>query len=162
MATSIKQIIQEMSSAQMPRVILGTVIDTEPIKINLLNDPNVTLTEVSLTIPQRLSPLAKGKQYYLLSTDNNKTYYVLDRNWDWPRIVIGTVVSAAPEITLQDDPEITIGADKITVPPRLSPLTVGKPYFIIVTNYNKPYYVLDRNWDWDCKEECKCPWQMKS
>lgn len=78
MATSIKQLIQELVKVQMPTIVIGTVTNTDPVQITLLNDLNVTLSAVSLTIPPRLEPLSVGKQYYLLSTNNNKTYYVLD------------------------------------------------------------------------------------
>lgn len=78
MATSIKQLIQELVKVQMPTIVIGTVTNTDPVQITLLNDLNVTLSAVSLTIPPRLEPLPVGKQYYLLSTNNNKTYYVLD------------------------------------------------------------------------------------
>ena len=77
--TSIKQLIQELVSVQMPAVIIGTVKSAAPVEITLLNDLNVTLSAVSLTVPERLEPLEVGKQYYLLSTNNNKSYYVLDK-----------------------------------------------------------------------------------
>lgn len=78
-ATSIKQLIQSMISPEMPAIVTGTVTGTEPLCITLLNDLNVRLSAVSLVIPSRLKPLALGEQFYMLSTNNNKTYYLLDR-----------------------------------------------------------------------------------
>lgn len=78
-ALSIKQMIQSMVAPDMPAIVIGIVTGTEPLCITLLNDLNVRLSAVSLVIPSRLKPLALGEQFYMLSTNNNKTYYLLDR-----------------------------------------------------------------------------------
>lgn len=78
-ATSIKQLIQSMISPEMPAIVTGTVTGIEPVCITLLNDLNVRLSAVSLVIPSRLKPLALGEQFYMISTNNNRTYYLLDR-----------------------------------------------------------------------------------
>lgn len=78
-ATSIKQMIQQMVKPQMPHLVTGVVVDTEPLRVTLLNDLNINLSAISLTIPGRLQPLTKGEQFHMIVFNNGKSYYLLDR-----------------------------------------------------------------------------------
>lgn len=63
----------------MPKIVTGAVTETEPLRITLVNDLAVNLSTVSLAIPGRLQPLKSGEQFYMLSTNGGKYYYLLDR-----------------------------------------------------------------------------------
>ena len=78
-ATSIKQLIQQIVQPQMPTVVEGVVLSTEPLRITMLNEMKVTVHSVSLTVPSCLQPLAVGDRLYLLTFGNGKMNYVLDR-----------------------------------------------------------------------------------
>lgn len=78
-ATSIKQLIQQMIKPQIPSLVTGVVIETDPLRITLLNDININLSAISLTIPGRLQPLNKGDQFHMIVYNNGKSYYLLDR-----------------------------------------------------------------------------------
>lgn len=77
--TSIKQLIQQMIRPEMPKITTGVVAETEPLRITMVNDLAVNLSAVSLAIPGRLKPLKTGEQFYMLSTNGGKFYYLLDR-----------------------------------------------------------------------------------
>jgi hypothetical protein len=68
-----------MIQPEVPKIVTGTVAEIEPLRITLVNDLAVNLSSVSLAIPGRLQPLKVGEQLYMLSTNNGKYYYVLDR-----------------------------------------------------------------------------------
>lgn len=75
--TSLKQLIQQL----MPRgneVIEGVVISENPLIVQAANDEKLTTTPV---ISKRFydEPLQIGEHVHLLSFNNNKKYYVLDR-----------------------------------------------------------------------------------
>lgn len=78
-ATSIKQLIQQMIKPQIPSIVVGVVVETEPLRVTLPNDISISLSAISLTIPDRLQPLNKGDQFYMLVYNNGKAYYLLDR-----------------------------------------------------------------------------------
>lgn len=80
-ATSIKQLIQQLVKGEMdmPTIVMGAVTDIDPLRITLVNDLNINLSAISLTIPARLKPINQGEQFYMLATNNGKSYYLLDR-----------------------------------------------------------------------------------
>lgn len=78
METSILQQIQTIAGKGAPTVVKGNVTSTSPLRIVLADDINIQLSESSLLIPGRLQPLRAGGQYFMLSVNNNKIYYVLD------------------------------------------------------------------------------------
>lgn len=76
-SVSLKQLIQQM----MPRgneIILGIVISENPLTVQAVNDEKLTITPV---ISKRFydEPLKIGEHVYMLSFNNNKKYFVLDR-----------------------------------------------------------------------------------
>lgn len=81
--TSIKQliqsIVQNMLQTQLPKVVTGVVMEENPLRIMLVNDIAINLSAISLAIPERLKPLKAGEQFYMLSTNSGKYYYLLDR-----------------------------------------------------------------------------------
>lgn len=82
-ATSIKQliqgIVQRMIQTEVPKIVTGVVMEENPLRITLVNDIAINLSAISLAIPERLKPLKTGEQFYMLSTNSGKYYYLLDR-----------------------------------------------------------------------------------
>jgi len=76
---SLKELIQKCVRAEMPSIVIGYVTAEEPIRITLLDDAKINLSERSLQVPAGKLPLKCGEKVYLLSTNSNKMYYVLDR-----------------------------------------------------------------------------------
>lgn len=79
MATSLKQMIQELVKPYMPYFTVGVVTGENPLRVTLLNDLHTNLSAVSLTIPSRLLPLKEGERVYMLVTNGGNSYYVMDR-----------------------------------------------------------------------------------
>lgn len=79
MAGSIKEMVQAICSAGMPRIVKGLVTSESPVKIAVNGDFKAILSEASLTVPKGKRPLKTGEWLYLLSYNNNKLYYVLDK-----------------------------------------------------------------------------------
>ncbi len=79
MAGSLKELFQGMAAAGMPGITTGKVTQEEPVTVTLEDDQKVTLSASSLIIPSAKAPLLKGEELYLLSVNNNKLFYVLDR-----------------------------------------------------------------------------------
>ncbi len=77
--TSIKALIQELANKGMPSIVIGTVTNTDPVQLTLMNDMKIRLSAASLIIPSEKRPLKQGENFYLLSLNNNKIYYLLDR-----------------------------------------------------------------------------------
>lgn len=76
-SVSLKQMIQQM----MPKgnsIIVGMVVSENPLIVQAVNDVELKVTPV---ISQRFyeEPLQVGEHVHLLSFNNNKQYYVLDR-----------------------------------------------------------------------------------
>lgn len=76
-SVSLKQMIQKM----MPKgdgIIVGVVISENPLIVQAVNDDELKITPI---ISQRFyeEPLCIGEHVHLLSFNNNKQYYVLDR-----------------------------------------------------------------------------------
>ena len=76
-ATSLKQLIQQM----MPKgneIIVGLVISENPLIIQAVNDEKLKTTPI---ISKKFydEPLKIGEYVHLLSFNNDKQYYVLDR-----------------------------------------------------------------------------------
>ena len=76
--TSLKQMIQTLAEAKMPRIVIGVVTETNPIRIVLKDDIGIQLSNTSLTIPSGKIPL-QGEEWYMLSVSNGKVYYLLDK-----------------------------------------------------------------------------------
>jgi hypothetical protein len=79
---------------QVAEVVQGTVTSSSPLKITLLNDAKVILTSTDLIVPQHLTvhtlsvngdkvkidnSLKSGNKVHLLSFNNGKKYFVLDK-----------------------------------------------------------------------------------
>ncbi|HIY00828.1 MAG TPA: DUF2577 domain-containing protein [Candidatus Blautia faecipullorum] len=78
--TSLKQIFQEMSGYGMPDIVKAVVISMSPLKMELVEDKKIILTEKSLIIPPaRKWRMKEGIEYYLLCFNKQHVYYVLDR-----------------------------------------------------------------------------------
>lgn len=105
MAGSIKEAFQQLAQQGMPALVVGIVESTSPICVVLKNDPKIRLSYVSLVIPKRITerkvctatgdccdilngtgsrgccipkPIEVGEEFYMLSINSNKLYYVLD------------------------------------------------------------------------------------
>ena len=70
-ATSIKQLIQQMVQPYVPKMVIGAVTSVDPLQ--------VTLQNISLTVPDRLEPLNVGEHFYMFAFNNGKSYYMMDR-----------------------------------------------------------------------------------
>lgn len=79
MAGSLKEAFQEMGQVGMPDIVVGVVTGTDPISITLKDNLKINLSAASLIIPSEKNPLLLGEQFYLLSVNNKKIYYVMDR-----------------------------------------------------------------------------------
>lgn len=79
MATSIKELIQQLTSVYQPTVVVGIVTQTEPLQITLKNALGVNLPAEALSIPSRLRPLSVGDSFFMLPYDSGNQYYLLDR-----------------------------------------------------------------------------------
>lgn len=76
---SIKELIQKCAQAQMPNLEIGVVTNAEPVRVTLEDDAKINLSMASLVLPSGKAPLIKGERLYLLSMNQGKIYYVLDR-----------------------------------------------------------------------------------
>lgn len=82
--TSIKQMIQNMTGKGMPDVITAVVVDMDPLKMVLVDDQKIELTEDSLIVPPaRRWRMKKGMRYHLLCFNSGRVYYVLDREKEY-------------------------------------------------------------------------------
>jgi hypothetical protein len=102
MDRSIKGMIQEFAGAGMPVIVVGIVEKLSPLKVRLQSDSKIELSAASLIIPDRIMlgqewcnchcvncscdhnhklkrKLKKDDELYLLSLNNNKLYYALDK-----------------------------------------------------------------------------------
>lgn len=78
--TSIKQIIQKMTSGNLPDIVIAVVTDMNPLEMTLVEDRKIVLTEKSLIVPPaRRWRMDLDVEYYLLSFNQQHVYYVLDR-----------------------------------------------------------------------------------
>lgn len=80
-ATSIKQLIQQFAGEGMPDIVQAVVVQMDPfLKMVLVKDPNISLTEKSLIVPPaRKWRMNIGVEYHLLCFNRGHVYYVLDR-----------------------------------------------------------------------------------
>jgi hypothetical protein len=95
-ATSIRELIANIAQNVeiSVEVIQGTVTKVNPLKVTLVNDTKIVLTSTDLIIPQHLTShevsidgstvtvdnsLKKGEKVHLLSFNNGKKFYVLDK-----------------------------------------------------------------------------------
>lgn len=78
-ATSIKQLIQQMVQPYAPKMVIGAVTSVDPLQVTLQNDINISLSAISLTVPDRLEPLNAGEHFYMFAFNNGKSYYMMDR-----------------------------------------------------------------------------------
>ena len=95
--TSIKSIFQTTMTVDS-EMLQGTVISTSPLKIQMVNDSKLIVTETSAIVPQHLTDytvscvvdgttstikicnaLKEGDTIHLLSLQRGKKYYVIDR-----------------------------------------------------------------------------------
>lgn len=79
MATSIKELIQQMTKIYQPTIVIGVVTQTEPLRITLKNEMGINLPMEALSIPSRLKPLSVGDSFFMLPYDSGNQYYLLDR-----------------------------------------------------------------------------------
>lgn len=79
MAKNITEIIRQICERCMPNVVTGVVTETEPLRIMLVDDMSILLSAQSLIVSSEILPLEKGEELYLLATNNNKIYYVMNR-----------------------------------------------------------------------------------
>lgn len=77
--TSIKQLVQRL----MPRqneIVIGKVVQSNPLHVQILNDDKLILSK-GLVIPERIlaENLVAGEYVHILTFNNGKKYYVLDK-----------------------------------------------------------------------------------
>ena len=79
MSGSLKGLIQGLSQAGVPSIVVGRVVSESPVRVVLADDEQITMSAASLVIPSGKKKLIeKGEKLYLLSFCNDKLYYVLD------------------------------------------------------------------------------------
>lgn len=79
MAKNITEIIRDIAKKEMPSIVVGIVIEANPIRVMLADDTDIRLSAQSLIVPSGKVPLEVGEEIYMLATRQNKIYYVLDR-----------------------------------------------------------------------------------
>lgn len=79
MPKNISEIFREIAEKSMPSIVMGVVTEANPIRVVLTDDSNIRLSAQSLIIPSGKVPLEVGDEIYMLATNRNKIYYVLDR-----------------------------------------------------------------------------------
>lgn len=97
-ANSLKQILQDMMPVSL-EVIRGVVISENPLKIQVINDEKMIISENIMCLPRHLSSyqttvdlpsmsgvtmtvyngLKIGEVVYILSFNHGKKYYIMDR-----------------------------------------------------------------------------------
>lgn len=75
---SIRQLIREIAEKSMPRIVIGVVTETAPLRVVLKDDIGIQLSKASLLIPGGKT-LAQGDEWYMLAVNDRKIYYVLDK-----------------------------------------------------------------------------------
>lgn len=97
---SLKEAIQKCGQSGMPELGVAVVTKMNPLQMALKNDNKIQLSAVSLVIPDRIKnrlicsghhvdcvngcdactprPMRIGDEFYVLSLNNGKLYYVLD------------------------------------------------------------------------------------
>lgn len=103
-ATSVSELIKQIAnkSVSSSDIYEGTVTSASPIKITLVNDAKIILSSANMVIPEHLrekigtvtirvngvyysghvtihEALKTGDKVYLMSYNNGKKYFVLDR-----------------------------------------------------------------------------------
>lgn len=99
-STSVSELIKKIAgdSISISDVYEGSVTSANPLKITLVNDEKIILSSVNLVVPEHLrnktvsvtfngvtksitifEALKSGDKVYLLSYNNGKKYFVLDR-----------------------------------------------------------------------------------
>lgn len=93
---SVRELIAQIANEarRASEVVQGAVASSSPLKITLLNDTKVILTSTDLIVPQHLTKhslsvngekvkidnsLKSGDKVHLLSFNNGKKYFVLDK-----------------------------------------------------------------------------------
>lgn len=79
MASNITEIIRKIVEPSLPSIVVGNVIETNPLAVVLADDANIVLSAQSLIIATDKMPLKAGESLYLLALNRNKIYYMLDR-----------------------------------------------------------------------------------
>ncbi len=123
METSLKQLIQQMSQHGRAELVQGKVISTSPLKIQILNDSKLVVSERITVIPRHL------------------TDYETEMDIVWggeTSISSNTTTADAHAHKLLD---FNIYKAKAVV---RNALKVGELVHIIVMQSGKKYYVLDR------------------
>ena len=102
--TSVSELIKHIADKAVAKndVYEGVVISTSPLKITLVNDAKIILSNVNLVVPEHLrlkqvtvtftfdgetksqiitihEDLKNGDHVYLMAYNNGKKYFVLDR-----------------------------------------------------------------------------------
>jgi len=78
-STSLREAFQGLVQRETT-LLQGTVTSKSPLKIQIVNDAKLELSDGALCVPARLkNDLSKGNTVYVLSLDNGKKYYVLDK-----------------------------------------------------------------------------------
>lgn len=99
-ATSISELIKTIANGSVSTsdIYEGQVTSTSPLKITLVNDAKIVLSDANMVVPEHLrkktvtftiagytrtitihEALATGDKVYLLSYNSGKKYFVLDR-----------------------------------------------------------------------------------
>lgn len=79
MSKNITEIFREIAEKEMPSIVMGVVTEANPIRVVLADDTNIRLSAQSLIVSSDKVPLEVGDEIYMLATNRNKIYYVLDR-----------------------------------------------------------------------------------
>lgn len=81
-ATGIRQLIVDIVKKCSKPVSLevGVVKSVSPLKLGLVNDKKMTLTDTDIVVPSRFEgKLEKSEKLHLLVLNNGSQYYVLDK-----------------------------------------------------------------------------------
>ena len=81
-ATGIRQLIVEIvkNCSKPVSLEVGVVKSVSPLKLGLVNDKKMTLTDTDIVVPSRLEgKLEKNEKLHLLVLNNGSQYYVLDK-----------------------------------------------------------------------------------
>ncbi|MBQ8913917.1 MAG: hypothetical protein IJ054_07740 [Lachnospiraceae bacterium] len=82
-ATSISELIKKIAGGTIStnNIYEGNVISSNPLKITLVNDTKISLSSVNLAVPKRIrnEGLNSGEKVFLMSYNNGKKFYILDK-----------------------------------------------------------------------------------
>ena len=97
--TSVKELLTRLLDVRTSSIVIGEVVNDDPLEIKAENDPRLLITESNCFVPMGLTnhkvtisipgvgtekcmikgALSKGDQVYMLSVERGALYFLLDK-----------------------------------------------------------------------------------